>query len=1344
MSFAPGWQTDELQDEWIELEPDETTEIEIENHNNTRSISFTVPLPAQIITSSDINVSRSTAPPGALGTFLVREDVQNAPLLPKTPHSNRKGMKDIFTPLPLETMFEPPTPPERKTSTSSARPLAAAPHGSQEDIQENYVPNISSFQRREPSAEYKFTFSMPWEISTRQNHLTDGVLNQVQTTPNPPLTPHAPPPATDPRLRLFQFQYDTYTRDHLSAMVDSIAVNTPSGSVTGTTPSPTNGNPILSRVSEVSTVNTSHLRSAKRVKLSPRTDFYGEGDGAGASISRPRPTGRDYVGESRTLMQKIKQARDFSTISTVASARRGSPNSSDHGDEANHAEAPASADASRRPSSLQVPSHDETIPPSSSSTVKSEASSSNKYRQQAAQLMAQIRNDMKGQKRLFSNETISSKEPNAGEGKNSSQRRTGLGSSSSRPPTSLGSSSSSRTASLRGSRSRSVSGTQHVTDGMFRMSVQDNAARPDAPVLATSLSRPPIQQRGGTAPSFPLSSIRNGTTEDLNRFVSSSTASGATITAGSVPSFVKHPGPAQMRTIAPADIPELPDRLGEMVFDKMTMKWIRSGSREVNRGAEVGSATEASDDPFGDIESLRDEVGNTSQEIEPPHEVADDGAAVMSRIEEQEEQEVDAEEMELTSFSTDASMHVVQVMTGVKGDDYGGEQDHSTDLEEGEAQTEEADANATKLESDVGSHDQQFETDAHAPPRQETMQAPPPIISTATPSRPNQSPLPNTCSAMKSSSVTPASVLKSANNKFQTPLHKRRRRSVSFSDGKRDGPIRGLSTPRTEAPSADVIMLPMSARSKRIAEMMNALQDSDSENDASDSPSRSNSLDRPEDMCPLTERVSTEFAEGNVSGSRVFSKSYASQSSSRQAGSGTFLTECSFAVTHDRLVQVITDVQPSEPYWEELSSIDLSNKRLESVTRLKEFLPQLDVLNLNTNRLSWLSGVPVTVRTLSVAFNCLTELTSYSHLANLEHLDISRNEVESLRQLACLRHLHELKADGNKITSLEGLDRMDGLVKLSVQGNLISSINCKQFKWTRMEMLNMSDNRLDNVRGLASLQSLVALNMDNNQVEKLDADGSMPKLRILRISGNKMQELNAGSFPNLRTLYADNNALVNLIKLERLSKVENLSLRSQRGRGLNVLTRDVRDAKRLYLSGNAIKRGFFDEHCYNLVYLELARCRLTALPEEMALLVPNLRVLNLNYNFLEDVRALEGLTRLRKLTIVGSRLKGTKGVIRLVQRMREAEELDFRMNPCTLGWYLPVVVRDGGVWEEQDRQFRRDLPDETYIGRLAYRGLVMRACPKVRKLDGVEMSEKERRKAQKVLAGILGRRGDGI
>lgn len=58
--------------------------------------------------------------------------------------------------------------------------------------------------------------------------------------------------------------------------------------------------------------------------------------------------------------------------------------------------------------------------------------------------------------------------------------------------------------------------------------------------------------------------------------------------------------------------------------------------------------------------------------------------------------------------------------------------------------------------------------------------------------------------------------------------------------------------------------------------------------------------------------------------------------------------------------------------------------------------------------------------------------------------------------------------------------------------------------------------------------------------------------------------------------------------------------------------------------------------------------------------MPNLRVLNLNYNFLEDTQPLEGLTRLRKLTIIGSRVKTTKQLVRVLRGMVEIEMLDFR------------------------------------------------------------------------------------
>ncbi|EGN98117.1 hypothetical protein SERLA73DRAFT_55375, partial [Serpula lacrymans var. lacrymans S7.3] len=531
------------------------------------------------------------------------------------------------------------------------------------------------------------------------------------------------------------------------------------------------------------------------------------------------------------------------------------------------------------------------------------------------------------------------------------------------------------------------------------------------------------------------------------------------------------------------------------------------------------------------------------------------------------------------------------------------------------------------------------------------------------------------------------------------------------------------------------------------------------EDDASPTKSASSGRPSTEELQPLEVRRPTSQDLTDFSGQtsrRVFSRSFKHANQTDPKGNATFLTEWSFGLARDRLVQVITDIQPFEPYWEELDCIDLSKRTLESVARLKEFLPKLDSLTL---------GVPGTVRTLSVASNLLTGVTSFSHLLNLENLDVSNNDIDSLSQLQCLRHLRELRADGNKLSSLDGLHKLDGLVKLSLQHNKIEAVDFSECYWSRLEMLNLSHNRLNSIIGLTSLSAVVALNIDNNSLGELDPGGSMPRMRILRVSANRLQRLNVAPFPNLRTLYADNNSLGTLVRAERLAKLENLSMRNQSCRDFHLSSRSVRDVKRLYLSGNKLRREFIEEPCYNLVYLEVAACRLTSLPREFGRLSPNLRVLNLNYNFLEEAGGLEGLTRLKKLTIIGSRLKGTKGLVRILQRMPDVEMLDFsRMNPCTLGWYLPLLVKDvpgalqpsenkgggGGVvrgerrgeysWQELDSKFRRDLPDEAYVGRLGYRGLVMRGCPRIRMLDGVEVSEKERTKANDLLEGIKGKR----
>jgi hypothetical protein len=410
----PAWQTEELDEEWIEEDSNEN-----ENRSGasaTRSMSLTEAIGSLDITDqhrrrSDSGASETSQGDAgnsvaAKGTFVVREDMEAAVLGPKTP-GKKAGLAGMFTPLALEKMFEPPTPPATSPNHVALRPSPPPSAGLQSTssrpspLSQSHLPIPTqvpivqitpspsmSFQDPpglpspppESTSSYipsaAFTFTAPRQFTP--SPFADGRGGLAESTPGPSKltalnlnaqTPHPrlshknvsrEPPATDPRLRLFQFNYDTFTRDHLSALVDSIAVGSPSSSeFTSQASSTPTGAMLLSRVSEMSPfsqdtdgASLNRMRATKRVKLSMHsesstptssnssrrtTDSYGEGAGAGAHIARPKgappapgllqvhaqdssASRRDYVSESRNLMQQIKAARDFSTVSTVLSA----------------------------------------------------------------------------------------------------------------------------------------------------------------------------------------------------------------------------------------------------------------------------------------------------------------------------------------------------------------------------------------------------------------------------------------------------------------------------------------------------------------------------------------------------------------------------------------------------------------------------------------------------------------------------------------------------------------------------------------------------------------------------------------------------------------------------------------------------------------------------------------------------------------------------------------------------------------------------------------------------------------------------------------------------------------
>ncbi|KAF9027486.1 L domain-like protein [Hymenopellis radicata] len=465
----------------------------------------------------------------------------------------------------------------------------------------------------------------------------------------------------------------------------------------------------------------------------------------------------------------------------------------------------------------------------------------------------------------------------------------------------------------------------------------------------------------------------------------------------------------------------------------------------------------------------------------------------------------------------------------------------------------------------------------------------------------------------------------------------------------------------------------------------------------------------------------------------------------------------SFVLTHDALLGALTDVEPWTAYWDRLVRVELgwpftrrtdpdvsaaseksstshqisasnhisasnqisAREPLSSLARLTEFVPRLLELDVSGNHIAYLTGVPSALRVLEARGCKLTDTCGWGGLRHLERLDVGGQKgegIHSLTQMSCLGRLTTLIAPHNKISSLDGILGLRHLVKLDLSYNRLQGVVEMGKKWDKLEELVLRGNK--KMRGLrVALRGVMLVDVEECGLEDVVFEAA-DKVRVLRVSNNRLTRLDVSMLGALRTLYADGNALSEVC-MGRGTRVEAVSLRYN----TSTITLPVapRDAKRLYVSGT-LHPPLPTTPFYALTYFEAAHCGLTTLPA-LGDVAPNLRTVNLNWNFLEGLGGLKGCGRVRKMSAVGNRVGSVRRLVKDIKAMSELEVVDVRGNPCVGGWYLPLVD------EGSDAAWRRTLPNKVYAGRLAYRGLVMAGAAHLRVLDGVSVTRKERDKA---------------
>ncbi|KAK9472000.1 uncharacterized protein V1510DRAFT_426438 [Dipodascopsis tothii] len=492
--------------------------------------------------------------------------------------------------------------------------------------------------------------------------------------------------------------------------------------------------------------------------------------------------------------------------------------------------------------------------------------------------------------------------------------------------------------------------------------------------------------------------------------------------------------------------------------------------------------------------------------------------------------------------------------------------------------------------------------------------------------------------------------------------------------------------------------------------------------------------------------------------------------------------ESSFSVAVHNLVKILSDIEPFEPYWEDLKSLNLQGRDLETLVKLDDWCPQLLELNVSDNFLAYLTGVPSTTRLLRAVNNCFCELTAFGMLSNLQYLDISDNQIETLNGMSNLVHLRELVVDNNELTNIDGIMQLDGLLKVSVKGNRLESLNLETSALHRLEELDLSANRLTKITGVERLKNLMVLKLDDNMLAEFQIEGYLVRLRMLRLVRNNLTRFDGVSFPYLRILSLDENKIESVTGLKRLRLLESISLRDQRSTTGCVIARkytdkrhltcpNINDVRRLYLSGTHPVDLNFRLHFLNLQSLELAATNLTSLPPSFSSFARNLRELNLSFNQLRDITPLRNIFKLRKLYLVGNHIDmDMASLSSVISSFKVLMSLDLRMNPITHKFYPPLfsdtttglrsgllhgpanedldptVVPRGEMhrayhnlmtdrafqqsWEKRNKLFLEALRKQSY------QGLMFLSVPTLRWLDGVEFTREEVQDVARILEKV--------
>lgn len=205
-------------------------------------------------------------------------------------------------------------------------------------------------------------------------------------------------------------------------------------------------------------------------------------------------------------------------------------------------------------------------------------------------------------------------------------------------------------------------------------------------------------------------------------------------------------------------------------------------------------------------------------------------------------------------------------------------------------------------------------------------------------------------------------------------------------------------------------------------------------------------------------------------------------------------------------------------------------------------------------------------------------------------------------EISTLTQLTELDLSSNKLTEIKGLEKLYQLSELDLNGNQLTEIKGLE-KLNQLTELDLDGNQLTEIQGLEQLSQLTLLHLRRNKLTEIQGLDRLTQLYFLDLSSNQITEIKGlDKLTRLSCLDLGNNLLTEIKGLEKLTQLNWLSL----------------------------SRNQIDE----IKGLE----QLVQLDE-----------LTLQSNQITEIKGLEQLVQLNKLVLTSNRINEIKGLEKLTQ-----------------------------------------------------------------------------------------------